>query len=169
VLSVYEYVDELLEGSKQSIIRQVSAKESNACLSDCCYGSHLGDHFMQSIKGLYQKIGFDYSELEHNGKNNACCGFMAYMRCGNILDIYSAHSIKAGDIKKSKRKNIVSYCQGCFFNTHFTMGGKAHYLIEKVLWAMGDEIRYPYAGIHRKVMTPASLVGMMPIGPSALF
>ncbi len=169
VVSVYEYVDELLASSKQSIIRQVSAEERNACLSDSCYGSHLGDNFMRSVNGLYRKIGFDYSELEYSGKNAACCGFMAYMRRGNILDVYSARSVKAGDIKKSNKKNVVSYCHGCFFTANFIMSGKAHYLIEKVLWAMGDEIRYPYAGIPKKAITPASLAGMMRIGYSALF
>ena len=92
-----------------------------------------------------------------------------YYRKGNFWDILDVKSVKKQDLQKSVKENIVSYCYGCYFTTHLFHGGTTHFLLEKLLWALGDEIKYPMSGLIGRSLNFSSMLHMMKIGPSALF
>ncbi|MGB9500116.1 MAG: heterodisulfide reductase-related iron-sulfur binding cluster [Dissulfuribacterales bacterium] len=70
---------------------------------------------------------------------------------------------------QSGKENIVAYCYGCFTISRLFQGGTTHFLLEKLLWALGDEIKYPMSGILGRSMNFSNLWHMTKIGPSALF
>jgi len=170
VISIYEYLEERIKKGELAVQRQVPVEQKeNACISHACFGHDFGEEYTACVKNLARLVGFDCVELEHTGENNACCGMGGYYRKGNLWDIVDVQSLKEKDLKKSKAENIVSYCYGCYFTTHFLQGGTSHFLLEKLLWALGDEIKYPLKGIFGRSLNFRNMWHMMGIGPSALF
>ena len=92
-----------------------------------------------------------------------------YYRKGNLWDILDVKGVKKQDLNESEKEHIVSYCYGCYFITHLFQGGTSHFLLEKLLWALGDEIKYPMNGLIGRSMNFSNMMHMMKIGPSALF
>ncbi len=173
VISAYQYLDEQIQQGKLSIQRQVPAEESkNSCVCHSCFGYKFGKDYLATIKRLHEAVGYEWAELEHSGENNACCGMGGFYREGNLGGIRDAKKIRKKDIKTSEKENFVAYCYGCYITTQLpflSSGGTSHFLMEKLLWALGDEIRYPLGGILGRSMNFSSFVHMWTIGPSALF
>ncbi|MBC2715837.1 MAG: (Fe-S)-binding protein [Desulfobacteraceae bacterium] len=170
MISVYQYLDEQIQNGNFQIKRQVTVDEKeNTCIFHSCFGYKFGKDYLSCIKRLYQAVGFDCMELVHNGENNACCGMGGVYRQGNLWDIMNVKGVKKKDLKKSNKENILAYCYGCYFTSHLSQGGTTHFLLEKVLWALGDEIKYPISGILGRSFNFSSFIHMIGIIPSALF
>ena len=170
VISVYQYIEEQMQKGKASIKRQVPDEiKKDACISHSCFGCEFEADYMASIESLYRQVGFDCVELAHKGENNACCGMGGYYRKGSLWDILDVRNVKKKDIEKSEKEHIVSYCYGCYFISDLFQGGTSHYLLEKLLWALGDEIKYPMSGLLGRSLNLSNMLHMMKIGPSVLF
>ncbi|HPR49926.1 MAG TPA: (Fe-S)-binding protein [Spirochaetota bacterium] len=168
VISLYEYIEERMRAGKAAIQRQVPAEESDACLSDSCHGYEFGGEYLARIERLYRAAGFSCVELEHNRDNNACCGLIGYFNRGTVAGIIKTSTVKRDDIKKSGMKNVLTYCQGCYISSRILGPGRAHYLLEKLLWALGDDIRYPQSAIISRALNFNSIKNMLLLGPGAL-
>jgi len=69
----------------------------------------------------------------------------------------------------SVKKHIVSYCPGCHLvNHYFQSGYKSHYLLENVLWALGDNVTKPFSIFYRRLVHPHMAWNLMSISKSAL-
>jgi hypothetical protein len=142
----------------------------DAAISDSCFGYEFGAQYMTAVRKLTAEIGIRTRELPRNGRKNTCCGLAAYLRDGNIRDLLQARKVKREDIKQCGSSEIVNYCQGCYLSMElFQSGVTSHYLLEKVLWALGDDITDPNRKIISKAMNIHTLWNAVQIGPSALF
>jgi len=137
VISLYEYMDEQLVKGKFRVQRKI---DLDAALSDACYGHLFGDKYLATVKRLYEAIGITASPLEHHGENTACCGVSGYARHLNVDGIREVMKIKAGDIEKSGKENVLNYCIGCHTLMTMMYPVKSHYLLDKILWALGDDL-----------------------------
>ncbi len=170
VISAYQYLDEQIQNGNLEIKRQIPLEEQeNTCIFHSCFGYKFGKDYLDSIQRLYQAVGYDCVELEHNGEKNECCGMGGFYRKGNLWDILEVKGVKKEDLKKSDMENILAYCYGCFLTSRLFQGGTTHFLLEKVLWALGDEIKYPMSGILGRSVNFSSFTHMIGITPSALF
>lgn len=170
VISVYEYLDEEMQKGNLRVRRQLPDDErENVCITHACFGHSFGDAYLSTIERLCRAVGLDCTELAHTGEQNACCGMGGVYRNGNLWDILDVRGVKKKDIKAAGSENILAYCYGCFFISHLFQGGDTYFLLEKILWALGDEIRYPMRGILGRSFNFRSFSHMMAIGPSAVF
>lgn len=170
VISIYQYLDEQIENGSLEIQRRIPVEErENICIFHSCFGYKFGEEYLGSIKRLYEAVGYDCMELAHNGEKNACCGMGGFYRNGNLWDILEVKGVKKQDLEKSEKENILAYCYGCFFTSRLFQGGTTHFLLEKVLWALGDEIQYPMSGIIGRSLNFSSVAHMTTIIPSAIF
>jgi len=170
VISVYQYLDEQIQNGNLRIQRQVTEDEQkNTCIFHSCFGYKFGKEYLDSIKRLYEAVGYDCAGLSHSGEKNACCGMGGIYRQGSLWDILEVKGVKKQDFKKCDMENILAYCYGCFFTSHLFQGGTTHFLLEKILWALGDEIQYPMSGILGRSVNFSSFQHMVGITPSAIF
>lgn len=170
IISIYQYLDEQIRNGSLQVQRQIGeTKKVNACLFHSCFGYKFGPEYLACIKRLYEAIGYECVELEHHGENNACCGMGGFYGKGNLWGILDVKDVKKQDVKKTNMENILAYCYGCFFASHLSQGGTTHFLLEKLLWALGDETKTPLDGIVGRSMNFTSFRHMIGIGPSALF
>ena len=173
VISVYQYLDEQIQNGNLKIRRQIAdhekSEKENPCIFHSCFGYTFGEKYLSSINRLSRAVGYDCTELAHSKEKNVCCGMGGIYRKGNLRDILSVRGFKKKDFKQSQKKNILAYCYGCFFISHLFQGGTTHFLLEKILWAIGDEIKYPMRGILGRALNFSSLKHMIGITPSALF
>jgi hypothetical protein len=63
-----------------------------------------------------------------------------YARNLNVDDIMEVMKIKLKDIEKTGKENVLNYCMGCHTLTSMIYPIKSHYLLDKVLWALGDDM-----------------------------
>jgi len=170
VISIYQYLDEQIGKGNLVIQRQVPAEETEkTCIFHSCFGYKFGEEYLSSIRRLYRAIGYDCTELAHHGKENACCGMGGIYRRGSLWDILDVKGFKKKDLKESHSENILAYCYGCFFTSRLFQIGTTHFLLEKVLWALGDDIQYPLSGILGRSFNFSSFRHMIGIIPSAIF
>jgi Fe-S oxidoreductase len=165
IISLYEWIDEQMEKGKFKVQRKV---ELDCAISDSCHGPEFGEDYLKTIRKLCNAIGLKPVELEHHGKNNACCGGGGIARECTIRDIFKSSKVKEKDIKKSGKKHVMTYCQGCFLVSGLTAPGESHYLMDKLLWALGDDEMGYYFG-PRKVLNGSLLYGILKRSPSLLF
>jgi Fe-S oxidoreductase len=170
VISVYQYLDEQIANGNLKIQRRVPVEEkNNTSIFHSCFGYKFGSEYLACIDRLYRAAGYDCMELEHNMENNACCGMGGFYRKGNLWDILDVKGVKKKDVQKNDTEHILAYCYGCYLTSHLFQGGTTHFLLEKVLWALGDEINYPMNGIVGRSFNFSSFKHMMAITPSAIF
>ena len=170
VISIYQYLDEQIGKGNLVIQRQVPAEETEkTCIFHSCFGYKFGEEYLSSIRRLFRAIGYDCTELAHHGKENACCGMGGIYRRGSLWDILDVKGFKKKDLKESRSENILAYCYGCFFTSRLFQIGTTHFLLEKVLWALGDDIQYPLSGILGRSFNFSSFRHMIGIIPSAIF
>jgi Fe-S oxidoreductase len=166
-ISIYEYLEEQITLGKIPVMRKLNI---DAAVSDSCFGGVFDENFAESIGRLCGHIGIKITPLAHGGKDAACCGINALYRKGKIKDVLDAGIIKRKDIRAAGKKDLLTYCYGCTMtlnSSNFTF--KTHFLLEKVLWALGDEVNISVNSLFRKMMNARSIYGMLKIGPSALF
>jgi Fe-S oxidoreductase len=137
VISLYEYLDEQIEKGKFRVERTV---DLDVAISDACYSSRVGENYVNAVKRLCERIGITSVQLEHHGANTACCGMAGYARNLDANGVLDAMKIKATDIEKSGKKDVLNYCMGCHTLMSMVRSAKSHYLLDKVLWALGDEM-----------------------------
>ena len=137
VISLYEYIDEQMGKGKFRVQRKI---DLDAAISDACYGHMFGEKYLSTVKRLYEVIGITAVPLEHHGENTACCGIVGYVRNFNVDDVMEVMKVKIKDIEKSGKENVLNYCMGCHTITTMIYPVKSHYLLDKVLWALGDEM-----------------------------
>ena len=135
-ISLYEWIDEQMQKGKFAVQREV---EFDCAISDSCHGAEFGDDYLNTIRRLCTAIGMKIVELEHHGKNNACCGGAALLKEGEVRDWLKAAKVKEDDIKKSGKKHVVSYCGGCHIVSRLLHPVDSHYLMDNVMWALGDD------------------------------
>lgn len=173
VISIYQYLDEQIQNGNLKIRRQIvdheKGEKENICIFHSCFGHVFGEEYLGAINRLSRAVGYDCAEPAHGGEKNICCGMGGIYRKGSLWDILSVRGFKKKDFKQSQKKDILAYCYGCFFISHLFQGGTTHFLLEKILWALGDEIKYPMKGILGRALNFSSLRHMMGIAPSALF
>jgi hypothetical protein len=54
--------------------------------------------------------------------------------------VLEAMKLKLRDIEKSGRENVLHYCMGCHTISTMIYPVKSHYLLDKILWALGDDL-----------------------------
>ena len=154
VISIYEYLQEKLQRGELRIQRKW---DLDAALADSCFGYELGDQYLHTIGQLCADVGIKTTELFHKGKSNACCGTNGFLRKGRPLDIIDAGRLRGQDIRQAGKKDIVTYCQGCFLALYaLQFRRRTHYLLEKILWSLGDEPR-PAKAMIGKMINPYSI------------
>ena len=172
VISIYEYLDEQIQNGRLTIQRQIEPqkKEEKECVSifHSCYGHTFGDAYLSAIDRLAKAVGYDCEELAHTGEKNLCCGMGGIYRKGSLRDILKVRGLKRKDLKQSHARKILAYCYGCFFMSHLLQSGTTHFLLEKLLWALGDDIRYPMNKIFGRALNLRTVKHMIGIAPSAL-
>jgi hypothetical protein len=85
-------------------------------------------------------------ELEHNRDRALSCGAASIARNWNILDIIKGQNVKYREVKDSGAREMAVNCPGCYltmFTTSWLQGIKVHYMVDKLLWALGDDISIP--------------------------
>lgn len=170
-ISAFEYIEERMNSGKAQIQRTVNRE---AVLSDSCFGYELGNDYLSCIDRLAGACGYSLSEMEHRRDNNACCGLGGYFRDGNILDPLKASRPKHADLTASTSSDVLTYCQGCFLGMLLLHGGfmpcaaGTHYLLEDILWSLGDDIRTPNRSLPLRLASIPSAAHMLKIAPSAL-
>jgi len=137
VLSLYEYIDEQMEKGKIGVQRQLNTEMA---ISDACFGYQFGDHYLKTIRKLCRAIGINVVELQHNRDDTACCGMSGMARRFQVNDVMEAMKIKADDIKRSGAQKVLNYCTGCHTVTTMVHAARSVYLLDKVLWALGDDL-----------------------------
>ena len=136
VISLYEYIVEQLDAGKFAVQRKV---DLDAALSDACYGHAFGEDYLGAVRRLCAETGIKVTPLEHHGGETACCGVSGYARRMELEGVRDAMRLKAQDIKKSGKQDVLNYCMGCHTMTTIVHPCKSHYLLDKVLWALGDD------------------------------
>lgn len=137
VISLYEYIDEQMAKGKFSVQRKV---DLDVAISDACYGHMFGEKYLSTVRRLYEAVGITAVPLEHHGENTACCGVAGYARNFKVDDIFEVMKAKVKDIEKSGKKDVLNYCMGCHTITTMLYPVKSHYLLDKILWALGDDM-----------------------------
>jgi len=166
-ISIFEYLEEQITLGNLPVMRKL---DIDAAVSDSCFGGAFDADFAESIKRLCGHIGIKITPMAHGGKDAACCGMNAFLRKGKIKDLFAAGIIKRKDIREAGKKDLLTYCYGCTMtlnSSNFTRN--THFLLEKVLWALGDEVDISVNSLFRKMMNARSIYSMLKIGPSALF
>ncbi len=172
IISIYEYLDEQMQAGNLKIVRRVEdqkkTKPDDICMFHSCYGHSFGRAYLDAIDRLARAVGYECTELAHTGEKNICCGMGGIYQKGSLRDILKIRKFKKTDYRDAGKKNLLAYCYGCFFISHLFQRGTAHFLLEKVLWALGDDIDTPLNSILGRAMNVSTIKHMTGIAPSAL-
>ncbi|MBN1613736.1 MAG: (Fe-S)-binding protein [Deltaproteobacteria bacterium] len=142
IVSVWEWLWEKYRNGEIKVERPIERK---VVLSDSCYGSELGDGFLDAVRGLHRAVGMEVVELENNRFDNLTCGMASIIR--NHYDLgegFKESQRKMGQVLNTEVGDLSCYCPGCYIQLQGAAGMskiKTHYALEEILWAFGDE--YP--------------------------
>ena len=137
LISLYEYIDERMNQGEFAVQRKI---DMTVAFSDACYGHLFGEKYLSAIKRLCEAIGITTVPLEHRGENAACCGVAGFSRNLIADGVLDAMKLKAKDIADSGQDQVLNYCMGCHTLMSMIYPVKSHYLLDKVLWALGDDM-----------------------------
>ena len=143
VISLYQWLLEKLEAGELEVRRPLAMK---AAIHESCYVSELGPAFYESLRKLYEAAGVEVVELEHNRERALSCGAASIARNWNLLDIMKEQNRKYREVKNSGTKEMAVNCPGCYLTlatTSWMHGIKLHYMVDRLLWALGDDITTP--------------------------
>jgi len=161
VISLYEWLLERLRAGEAEVKRPLNLK---AAIHESCYASELGPDFYESLRELYEAAGVELVELEHNRDRALSCGAASIARNWNILDIMKEQNKKYREVKGSGAREMAVNCPGCYLtlsSTSWLQGIKVHYMVDKLLWALGDDISIPLG--KRLPLITMSLTKRMPL------
>lgn len=138
VISLYEWLWEQYQEGNLQIQHKVN---QDIVISDSCHAGELGEHFMRSVRGLYEATGRNVIELKNNQFDSLCCGFAGYLRCGgNPSGIAEATQRKMKQILETEIDNVSFNCHGCVGHLSQEVEGtniKLHNALDDILKAFG--------------------------------
>jgi Fe-S oxidoreductase len=143
VISLYQWLLERLQAGEVEVKRPLNLK---AAIHESCYASELGPDFYEPLRRLYEAVGVEVVELEHNRDRALSCGAASIVRNWNILNIMKEQNRKYREVKDSGAREMAVNCPGCYLTlatTSWLQGIKVHYMVDRLLWALGDDISTP--------------------------
>lgn len=143
VVSLYQWLWEKVEAGELGFKRSLGYK---AAIHESCYATELGPSFYETLRKLYRAAGVDLVELEHNRERPLSCGAASIARNWNVLDVLKEQNRRYVEVKKAGASEMALNCPGCYLTMGFTSplrGIKLHYMVEEILWALGDDITVP--------------------------
>ncbi len=144
VTSIWEWLWEKVQDRELEVRRTI---DRTVVLTDSCYGSQLGDGFLEAVRGLHEIAGMNVVELKNNRQDNLCCGAVSIVR--NDFDLSQPLKVAEAKIEQVKETQITDlscYCPGCFIQlgrAAKNIGVETHYCLEEILWAFGDDHHTP--------------------------
>jgi Fe-S oxidoreductase len=144
ILSVWEWLWEKYRNGDIKVERPIDRK---VALTDSCYSSELGDGFLDAVRGLHQAVGMEVVELENNRFDNLTCGTVSSFR--NNYDLQEGAKEtkkKMAQVLNTGVGDLSCYCPGCYMQLRGAAkkaNMQAHYALEEILWAFGDEYPVP--------------------------
>ncbi|MFW6113345.1 MAG: (Fe-S)-binding protein [Actinomycetota bacterium] len=142
-ISLYQWLLEKLEAGELEVKRPLGY---SAAIHESCYASELGPEFHESLRKLYAAAGVELVELEHNRDRAMSCGAASIARGWSILNVLREQNKKYREVKGSGAREMALNCPGCYltmFGTSWLRGIKLHYMVDELLWALGDDISVP--------------------------
>jgi len=143
VISLYQWLLEKVEAGELEFKRPLGYK---AAIHDSCYASELGADFYETLRKLYKAAGVEMVELEHNRDRALSCGAASIARNWNLLDIMKEQNRRYREVKASGAREMAVNCPGCYLtlsSSSWLHGIKVHYMVDELLWALGDDISTP--------------------------
>lgn len=146
VVSLYQWLLERLESGELAVERPLNY---TAAIHESCYCSELGNGFYDDLRKLYGACGVELVELEHNRDSGISCGAAAIARDFHIGDVLKAQRSKYREVREAGVRDVALNCPGCYYTLAATSrlhGIRLHYMVEELLWALGDDISVRAAG-----------------------
>lgn len=144
IISVWEWLWEKYQKKEIAVQRKIGRK---VAITDACYGSELGERFLEAVRGLHQAVGMEIVELDNNRLHNLTCGMVSILR--NHFDFNEGAretQKKMDQVLKSGAGHLNCYCPGCYMQLRggaMKSGLRIHYALEEILWAFGDDVPVP--------------------------
>lgn len=111
IITLYEWIWEQYQRGNLLIKNKV---KKDILISDSCHAGELGEHFMNSVRGLYEAAGVNVVELKNNKFDSLCCGFAGYLRGGeNPSGVSRDTQRKMKQILEAGIKDVSFNCHGC--------------------------------------------------------
>jgi Fe-S oxidoreductase len=144
IVSVWQWLWEKCRQDEIKVERPINRK---VVLTDACYGSELGDGFLDAVRGLHRAVGMEVVELENNRVDNLTCGTVSILR--NNYDLREGAretKRKMAQVLNTGVGDLNCYCPGCYMQLRGAARRsniQMHYALEEILWAFGDEYPVP--------------------------
>ena len=145
IISVWEWLWERYQSGALKVARPIERK---VALSDSCYGSELGDGFLDAVRGLHRAAGMEVVELANNRYESLTCGTVSMFR--NKFDLMEGAKEaqkKMTQVLATEAGDLSCYCPGCYLQLRGAAQAcriQIHYALEKILWAFGDDYPIPF-------------------------
>ncbi|MCG8637798.1 MAG: (Fe-S)-binding protein [Desulfobacterales bacterium] len=166
VISVYQWLEEQVAAGKLKFQREL---DMDCAFSDSCNGAHLGPDYPASVLRLCRSAGLNPVQLAHNGTNASCCGCGGLMHNGRIRDLWPAKKTKKKDLAAAGKSHVIHYCGGCTQISNQVHRGTHHYILDKLLWALGDDPLPEDPAGSRGIFNGSLARGMVKTMPSMIF
>jgi Fe-S oxidoreductase len=138
IITLYEWLWEQYQKGSLQINNKV---KQDIVISDSCHAGELGEHYMNSIRGLYEAIGVNVLELKNNKLSSLCCGFAGYIRGDNPTVVRKDTQRKMKQILETGIDNVSFNCHGCKAHLSQEIKGtniKLHLALDDILKAFGS-------------------------------
>jgi Fe-S oxidoreductase len=155
VTNIWEWLWERVQKGEIKVKNKVSGK---IAISDSCYSTELGDKFFEAVRGLNKAIGLDVVELKNNRYDGLSCGVCSIARNFDMADIMAESKRKVDQIVATGVTDFTTNCPGCYDQLSMASMGtglRAHYGLDEILWALGDDIAIPFShrvAVQRQVL-----------------
>jgi len=146
ITSIWEWLWERVKRRELAVKRPLTGEFA---ITDSCYSSELGDHFLEAVRGLHEVVGIKIVELANNRYENLTCGAISIVR--NDFDLtqgVAETKKKIAQVKATGVADLSCYCPGCYVQLRGPAkrsGLRIHYALEEILWALGDDYPVPLA------------------------
>jgi Fe-S oxidoreductase len=139
ITTLYEWLWEQYQEGSLQIQKKV---KQDIVISDSCHAGELGEHFMNSVRGLYEATGVNVVELKNNKLDSLCCGFASYIRGGDNPSVVSRDTQrKMKQIMETGIDDVSFNCHGCKAHLSQEIKGtniKFHLAMDDILKAFGS-------------------------------
>ncbi len=136
IITLYEWLWEQYQ--KGNLHMKKKAKQ-DIVISDSCHAGELGEHFMNTVRRLYEAAGMHVVELKNNKLDTLCCGFAGYIRGGdNPPGVNEATQRKMKQILETGINDVGFNCHGCKAHLSQALKGtniKLHLAMDDILEA----------------------------------
>jgi Fe-S oxidoreductase len=110
IITLYEWLWEQYQQGRLQIQKKV---KQDIVLSDSCHAGELGEHFMSSVRGLYEAAGMHVVELKNSKFDSLCCGFASYLRSSSPSGVSADTQRKMKQIIEAGIDDVSFNCHGC--------------------------------------------------------